>query len=205
MGEFNHAEFVRVLRANMGGKVPAEIYQAILPAIEAGLRTPAAVPLENAGEPAWLVAARELIGTREVVGKQHNPKILDWVKSLRGWFKDDETPWCGTFVAICMRTNSQPVPEHWYRALAWKAWGKSCVPCVGAVAVFGREGGGHVGFLVGESVTHYYVLGGNQANAVNIMPIGKERLIATRWPAALRINGPALPSMTGGIVSRNEA
>ena len=104
-----------------------------------------------------------------------------------------------------MKDAGQGVPQHWYRALAWGAWGVNCQPMVGAIAVFGRSGGGHVGFLVGESRDNYYVLGGNQSNAVNIMPIAKSRLAAIRWPAGTNPSNIPLPAMSGGIVFTNEA
>ncbi|MXO73591.1 TIGR02594 family protein [Altererythrobacter buctensis] len=166
---------------------------------------PAAAPASAVGEAPWLIEARRHMGLKEVAGPQHNGTILGWVKSLGGWFKDDETPWCGTFAAVCMKTAGQDVPEHWFRALEWAKWGKPCDPVVGAVVVFGRQGGGHVGFLVGESAANYYVLGGNQSNAVNITPIAKIRAVATRWPAPLKVTGFRLPAMSGGTVSRNEA
>lgn len=98
-----------------------------------------------------------------------------------------------------------PVPQHWYRAKAWADWGKPTPPRVGAVAVFGRSGGGHVGFVVGESADSLYVLGGNQSNMVNIAPIAKSRLIALRWPSAEALSTVQLAAMRGGAVSRNEA
>jgi hypothetical protein len=73
--------------------------------------------------------------------------------------------------------------------------------------VFKRPGGGHVGFLGGESPDNYYVLGGNQKNMVNITPIEKSRAIAIRWPlnVPLRQVQIGLPKMSGGTVSTNEA
>ena len=91
------------------------------------------------------------------------------------------------------------------RAKAWLDWGKSCPAVYGAVVVFGRDGGGHVGFLVGQSATNYYVLGGNQSNAVTIAPIAKSRALGTRWPASQPLVIRTLPQMSGGAISRNEA
>lgn len=157
------------------------------------------------GEPLWLAEARSRLGMKEIPGPRHNPTILGWIKRLGGWFEDDETPWCGTFVAHCMDVAGLPRPKHWYRAKDWAGWGKASEPVLGAVAVFGREGGGHVGILVGKSASNYYVLGGNQSNAVTITPIAKSRLIAIRWPASMVAGNTPLPAMTGGAVSTNEA
>lgn len=204
MTDFNHGAFMRVLRQRRG-TVPAPLYADLMAALDAGLKGDDPAPDFASNEAPWLVEARKHMGLREIPGAKHNKTILGWIKSLGGWFTDDETPWCGTFVAACMKAAGQPVPEHWYRAKAWASWGKPCTPCVGAVAVFGRSGGGHVGFLVGQSASNLYVLGGNQSNAVNIMPIAKTRLIDVRWPSSLPITGAVLPRMSGGTVSRNEA
>jgi hypothetical protein len=73
------------------------------------------------------------------------------------------------------------------------------------VAVFGRDGGGHVGFVVGESAAHLHILGGNQSNSVSIAPIAKRRLLGLRWPRGHPSGTIKLPRMAGGGISRNEA
>lgn len=159
-------------------------------------------------EPAWLGVARGLLGTREVPGPQHNSFIAKgWARLGANWFNDDETPWCGFFVAHCIDAAGLAYPGKglFARAKAWLDWGKVSQPVLGAVVVFGREGGGHVGFLVGQSAANWYVLGGNQGNAVTITPIAKTRAIGFRWPASLPAGETPLPAMTGGTVSRNEA
>ncbi len=166
--------------------------------------TPTTSP--TASEPRWMVEARKLIGQREIPGPQHNRWIADgWKRLGAGWFTDDETPWCGLFVAHCIEAAGLPFPKLFPRAMAWADWGKACPPTVGAVGVFKRSGGGHVGFLVGEDVRHYHVLGGNQSNAVNIMRLAKDRAVAVRWPVSLGLPTPGLPKMIGGAVSGNEA
>jgi hypothetical protein len=46
------------------------------------------------------------------------------------------------------------------------------------VLIFERGSGGHVGFAVGQDEKHFYVLGGNQSDAVTIARIAKSRLLA---------------------------
>ena len=133
-------------------------------------------------EPLWLTYAREHIGLKEIPGPKHNPTIIKWLVKLKAWWRDDETPWCGTFVAHCFDALALPPAKHWYRAKDWLNWGVAVAPRLGAVAVFDRKGGGHVGFLVGETATTYAVLGGNQNNEVNVMSIAKIRLMGCRWP-----------------------
>jgi uncharacterized protein (TIGR02594 family) len=128
--------------------------------------------------PEWMVEARKWIGLKEIPGKDHNPTIINWLTSLKAWWRDDETPWCGTFVAHCLRTAGIQPPKDWYRAKAYadfgykdvlKAYYKSGVP-VGAIGVKSRTGGGHVFFVVSNSLDGNFVygLGGNQNNSVSI-------------------------------------
>lgn len=206
MGKFNHGIFMQVLR-DQYGRVPTKLYNALMPALEAGLSVemPAAPATSGMG---WLDEARRLIGEKEIRGPRHNNWIAQgWARLGAGWFNDDETPWCGFFVAHCVDKDGLSYPGRglFARAKAWLDWGEACQPCVGAVVVFGRNGGGHVGFLVGESASNYYVLGGNQRNEVNIMPIAKSRKLGFRWPKGRTNPNTPLPARTGGIVSRNEA
>ena len=158
-------------------------------------------------DPRWLTIAKRYDGLREVVGPRHNATIIRWLEKLRAWWRDDETPWCGVFVAHCMQEAGLPFPKLYMRAKAWSDYGSMLRPdrlAPGAILVFDRSGGGHVGFYVGEDAGHYFVLGGNQGNAVNVMKLGKSRLVASRWPKGEPVFGkPVL--MSGGRVSRNEA
>lgn len=134
-------------------------------------------------EPVWLQIARQDLGLREIKGAPTAPKIAGWLASLGAWWRDDETPWCGTAVAAWMRASLVDVPKAWYRARAWLDWGSPVVPCAGAVAVFERGGGGHVGIVVGrDRLGRLLVLGGNQGDAVSIAPFARERLLGCRWP-----------------------
>lgn len=212
---FNTAAFVKEWRATRhkeGAKIVQAEYDLVMAAIEGkwkpGGATVALAPVPASGEPAWLVEARKLIGTKEIAGPTHNNWIAKgWARLGAGWFNDDETPWCGLFVAHCMEAAGQSYPGKgmFARAKSWADWGKSTPLRLGCVVVFGRQGGGHVGFAVGESASNLYILGGNQSNAVNITPIAKSRAIAYRWPAGLPLSDTPLPKMSGGTVSRNEA
>lgn len=206
MTRFSHAAFMEELRRREG-KVPKGLYQNLMAALEAGIagKAPPAPAANLPGEPPWLSEARRYMGLKEIKGPRHNPKILAMVKALGGWFTDDETPWCGTFAAFCLQQTGHDVPKHWYRAKAYSSWGKASPPRVGAIAVFGRRGGGHVGFVVGESAKHYYIVGGNQGNMVSRAPIAKSRHIAFRWPSEYPLSDVRLPKMSGGAVSRDEA
>lgn len=191
-----------------GAKIVQAEYDLVMSAIN-GTYKPFVDPLiAKANEPAWLKVARTKIGEREIKGPKHNNWISKgWARLGASWFNDDETPWCGFFVADCIDAAKLTYPGkgEFARAKSWLTWGKQTSPVLGAIAVFGREGGGHVGFLVGESLHHWYVLGGNQSNCVNIMPIMKSRALGYRWPASLALSTTPLPKMSGGTVSTNEA
>ncbi len=159
-------------------------------------------------DPRWLTAARAYVGVREVPGPKNNPTIMGWLARLKSWIKDDETPWCGTFCAAVMHECGLPYPKEYPRARSWADWGanlRSTHVAPGAVLVFVRQGGGHVGFYVGEDTTAYHVLGGNQSDAVNVMRIAKARCIAIRWPRGEPVIGGPVQLAANGQLSRNEA
>lgn len=135
----------------------------------------------------WLNEAVKHIGLNEIKGAKHSPVILSWLDHLGAWWADDETAWCGTFVAHCLRVAELKYPKHWYRALAYQDYGLPLPePVVGCIAVFERQGGGgHVGFVVGENDKgDLLILGGNQNNAVNISTFDKTKVVAYVFPCA---------------------
>lgn len=133
----------------------------------------------------WMAEARRYIGLAEVPGKAHNPTIVRWLATLKAWWSDDETPWCGTFAAHCVRHAGRALPQHWYRALAWAdAGARLDKPAYGCIAVFARKGGGHVGFVAGrDRAGNLLVLGGNQGNRVSIAKFEASRVVAYVWPS----------------------
>lgn len=158
-------------------------------------------------KPRWLQIAEGYVGVREVRGPRHNPTIIRWLERLNAWWRNDEVPWCGVFCAAVMQEAGLPYPKLYMRAKAWSDYGallRRDRLAPGAILVFDRKGGGHVGFYVGEDAGFYYVLGGNQSNAVNVMKLGKSRLVASRWPRGEPVIGKPV-YMTGGMVSTNEA
>jgi uncharacterized protein (TIGR02594 family) len=158
--------------------------------------------------PKWLETAKALVGTQEIPGPAHNPLIVKWLAKLNAWWRNDETAWCGVFAAHCMQEAGLPYPTHYYRAKAWADYGSLLRRdrlSPGAILVFERKGGGHVGFYVAEDTAFFYVLGGNQANSVNVMKIAKSRCIASRWPKGVPVNGKPIYRNGGAAVSDNEA
>lgn len=159
----------------------------------------------------WIATAKEYIGLKEVPGSGNNPTIMQWAKDGSKWIEDvyvaDSVPWCGLFVHQCMVDNNIEVPiKNPLSALEWLKFGTKCDPCFGAVMVFVRQGGGHVGFYVSEDDCSYHILGGNQSDQVNITAISKDRFKGARWPDDLdhlRVPGRILSKFTGKL-STNE-
>lgn len=163
-------------------------------------------------EPLWMDEARRCLGVAEVPGVKTSPLISQWLRRLKAWWADDETPWCGVFVAQCLEATGYAVPTYWMRARAWLDWGVVLMaPVVGCVVIFERPGGGHVGFVVGKDARgRLLVLGGNQGNKVSIVPFDRNRVVGYRWPASRAVPGAALAelpvlSWAAGASSRDEA
>lgn len=170
----------------------------------------------NDSDPAWLKIAKKWVGLKEYPGSASNPTILDWAKKVGSKilgmnYTDDATPWCALFVSFIMTSVGVSPPAISVRASSWAKFGTGLsLPAPGAILVFQRPGGGHVGFYVSEDDTTYHVLGGNQGDSVSITKIAKERCVAIRWPNAA--GGALMPGYTGpvktivhGQESKNEA
>jgi len=161
------------------------------------------------GELSWIAEARTHIGLREVPGPKNNGAILGWLRKLWAWWSDDSTPWGGTFAAMCVADAGLTPPKDWYRATAWLSLPVSLQrPAYGCIVVFTRQGGGHVGFVVGKDRNgNLMVLGGNQGDAVSIRPFPVSRVTGYRWPSAYPSSGRfALPLLdSDGRLSENEA
>lgn len=149
-------------------------------------------------EPAWLAEAKKYIGEKEIKGAQHNPLILQFWKDIRrGGIKDDETPWCAAFVGAVLERCGIP-SSRYESARSYLQWGRELKePGLGCVVVLLREGGGHVGFVVGMSSNKdLMVLGGNQSDAVNIRAFPRSRISGYRWPTSLSDEPQSLPILT---------
>lgn len=163
--------------------------------------------------PRWLDRARSYIGMTEMPGPRTQPIITKWLDKLKAPFRDDETAWCGTFVGgLFDEVGIPPVKSPW-GARQWLNFGTSIPsPAVGAVIVFWRGDpkgwSGHVGFIAGkDKAGNLMVLGGNQGNAVSIVPFSRARVLGYRWPKGVSDTpNYTLPVINSdGKVSTNEA
>jgi uncharacterized protein (TIGR02594 family) len=132
--------------------------------------------------------AKKEIGTKEIVGGQHNPKIVGWFEQVgHSWVDDDETPWCAAFLGSMLQDAGLPSTRK-LNARSYLDWGQPIhlsAAQPGDVVVFWRTSPtsafGHVGFFSGILPDgNIKVLGGNQGNAVSHAPYGKSRLLGVR-------------------------
>jgi len=156
-------------------------------------------------------------GVQEVVGKGSNKTIIAWRDELNhagvkiSGYSDDDIPWCGLFAAIIVFRrigDAAEVVKDPLWARNWEYYGnKVTTPGLGDILVFVRDGGGHVGFYIGETSDAYLVLGGNQGNRVSITSISKTRCIAKRRPPYLNKPATVKPYhvTSAGKLSTNEA
>lgn len=148
-------------------------------------------------ELAELEAAR---GVEEIVGPQHDARILAYHAATTLHAETDEVPWCAAFVCWCLEeagfrsTRSAAARSFLEWGMRLESW------AYGGVVVLQRGAGeqpgperirtpdgvsfypGHVGFLVGiPTPREILVLGGNQANAINVRAYPRRRVLGVRW------------------------
>jgi len=145
---------------------------------------------------ALFLLAMEYYGTKEKIGSEHNPLILEWFHNLgHEWVDNDETPWCAAFIANMARDmgleySTELIARSWLNYGEPKGFplvrlGKG-FPLVrlGHVVVLWRvrpnSRYGHVGLYAGQDLHNVYLLGGNQDNRVCIKGYPRERVLGIR-------------------------
>jgi uncharacterized protein (TIGR02594 family) len=165
-------------------------------------------------EPLLLRIARLCVGVLEVPGPGDNPIIMKWAKDIKApGFTGDSVPWCAVGMnRWCMAAGYPLSGTGWdlLRARSFEKWGVPLSePALGAMLVFQRPEGGHVGLYIGERADSYRIIGANQGDAVSEIWILKSRLVPNgiRWPLTVPIplTGPILLANDGRPVSTNEA
>jgi len=166
----------------------------------------------------WIIEARKFIGLKEKTGKNDHPKLdAGWVLYGQAWLKGQA--WCGLFVKHCLTVSKRHVVPLWFRANSWNSNSMTKLEraAYGCIVTFTRQGGGHVGFVVGrDAFGNLMVLGGNQSNKVSIAPFAVSRVTGYYWASTLQ-NGKVVKSApspiryelpllnSNGEVSANEA
>jgi len=116
----------------------------------------------------------------------NNPKVVAYFKdSGNAGVKDDETAWCAAFVgAMLARSGVNGTGK--LNARSYLQWGEHVDRSdarPGDIVVFKRGNSswqGHVAFFVSDTKTHIQVLGGNQADAVNVKSYRAADLLGIR-------------------------
>ena len=144
--------------------------------------------------PSWFAWAAHEIGTREEP-ENKGPAIQRYINLAHCGAQGD--PWCAIFANAGLEANGVPgtrSPSS-QSFTANQKFVKLPGPALGALAVFWRtsqsSGLGHVGFYRGETVNYVYVLGGNEADMVQIEPLPKASasfgLEGYYWPRSVQL------------------
>ncbi len=152
-------------------------------------KTTLILKIERANLAPWMKTAWGELGVTENKSEtEHNPRILQYYREIGySGIKNDETPWCSTFVAWVMRksgysyVNVPTLLDNPAGALNWSDFGKAInLPTYGCIAIKSRKtrnrrNAGHVTFIVGQSYRGdiLYGLGGNQGDGVQVSPFAK--------------------------------
>lgn len=126
------------------------------------------------------VAIGEL-GTKEILGDEHNPRILEYLKSV-GLPGRDEIPWCAAFVNWCLKEAGFNGTGKGL-AKSYLSWGMECGPSIGAIAIMNRgvdHTKGHVSFVLQDNGDFVYTIGGNQRDSVTITTVLRKNIISFR-------------------------
>lgn len=138
--------------------------------------------------------AQRFVGVKEIPGTKSDSQVLAMLRLDQKWPKYDDVPWCSAFTNYIAWLLRLPRSKS-LRARSWLLIGKP-IPLAEAVPGFdvvilkrgsGTQPGpdvidapGHVGFFAGIEGSKVLILGGNQADSVNISAYPRKRVIGTR-------------------------
>lgn len=158
---------------------------------------PAAV-MAGASTPLWLAVSLDNIGLKEGAGTKDNKELIADIRTVASDYQHDATPWCAGWVSFCLskagfKASTQPLWALSYSDVKNQPVVKLAAPCMGAIAVKTRNGGGHVTFVAGRTKGGTLACcGGNQNDEVNVSPYAEAAFVGFFWPK----NAP-LPAKTG--------
>jgi uncharacterized protein (TIGR02594 family) len=136
----------------------------------------------------WMIKA---IGIEETPGAADNPDILRAADVIAEHWPDmaeycatyihDSTPWCGLAAAWGVtKANIRPPVNEFLASSSWRKWGFDVKgPEFGAIACLDS----HVAFVYDTDGSTVHLLGGNQSDMVNIIPVAANTILTYRWPA----------------------
>lgn len=132
----------------------------------------------------WMAVAWALYGVQEAPGKATNATVRALYRDAgHPHVRDDAVPWCAAFVSAVLERAGVPSTRS-LRARSYLSWGTAIDgPMLGAIAVLSRGSNpayGHVGFVVGSTARHVFLLGGNQSDAVTVARFPMSRVLGYR-------------------------
>lgn len=141
----------------------------------------------------WLEIALRELGVCEIRGGE-NKRIIEYHSTTGLAAKEDEIPWCSSFVNWCMGKAGIDGTDS-AAARSWLNWGVVLEePLEGCVCVIktrtkgdkatGSASGYHVGFFAGIKDNRIKLLGGNQGDSVKFSTfgLGSYQIVGYRWP-----------------------
>ena len=138
--------------------------------------------------PSWLDVAFGEIGILEVVGDKDNPRIIEYlstVKLPKDMKLHDEIAWCSASHNWCY-IQAGLKGTNKANAKSFLNWGiKLDKPKFGCTVIFNRgteAWQGHVGFWLDERAGYVVSLGGNQSNRFGINLYKVSDVEGYRWP-----------------------
>lgn len=163
-----------------------------------GTRNNYSIPVEYKKAPAYFMRAVEDMGLKEWVSsgrtKKSNPVVEDYIKEVIGNpMNARTTPWCAFWVGAMLKETGHPFTRSGM-ARSYLKYGVEVKDerdwKVGDIVVFWRgrhDDGvtGHVAFYLCHTSTTITVLGGNQADEVNVQEFSRTKLLAVRRPRDL--------------------
>jgi TIGR02594 family protein len=147
---------------------------------------PVTVVKQGGQELPWIKIARQEIGVKEIRGKVHNKRVIEY-HSTTGKAPDDETAWCSSFVNWSLKQVGIKGTNN-AQAISWQImhWGVALsTPVYGCIGVRRKPNGinGHVAFIVGKTKDgNLIALGGNQGDEVNLQEFPKGYFRYFRYP-----------------------
>lgn len=136
----------------------------------------------------WLLTARRELGTQEIKGSKHNPRIIEYHNTtLYPPNNDDDKTgmWCASYCNWVMKnsgyeneTGNSAWTLYWSTNYKKNNMTKYTSPVYGSVVIFKwTKMSGHAGFVVGaDDDGGIWVLGGNQGDEVNIRYYGAAKV-----------------------------
>lgn len=129
--------------------------------------------------------ALRVYGTQEFSGRRHNRRIVGWLRNVIPGASRDETPWCSAFLYSMALLAGVKVPTRRpAAAISWKGAGAHLasldLATTGDIVVLFRgdrkSWKRHVGLYIRHTPKYVYLLGGNQANKVQITKYPRSRI-----------------------------